>query len=104
MHARFEEIPIAFISHPVCACEMTIVHELGALRMLVGIEAENDRDGLAPIRAFGLGIQQPDVARQMFLVIGTDAIKLRRTVFEGGNGHRFTRALILIYQKLANRN
>jgi len=58
-----------------------------ALGLFVGIEAEDDGDGLAPVSALGRCIEQPDIACQMSLVIGTDAIQLRWPIFKGGRAH-----------------
>ena len=44
-------------------------------------------DGLAPVGALGLGIEQPDIACQVSLVVGTDAIQLRWPIFKGGRAH-----------------
>lgn len=70
------------------------MNELCAFGFFLGVEPEDDRDCLAPIGAFSLGVQQPNIARQMLLIVGADAIKLWGLVFEGRNGHRLARALV----------
>ena len=67
---------------------------------VIGVEPEDDRDCLAPIGAFSLGVQQPDIARQMLLIVGADAIKLWGLVFEGRNGHRLAHALVASLPKI----
>ena len=91
LSARFQEMSITFISHPMRAREMAVVYPLRTYVFLLRIEAEDDCNGLAPIRTFGLGVEQPNVARQVFLIIRTDAIKSWWLVFKGRNGHMFAR-------------
>jgi len=100
LHARFKEMSITFFSHPVGAREVTVVYELGALGFLLGIETEDNRNSLAPVSTFGLSVEQPDVARQMLLIVGTDMIELRRAVFKGRNGHSVARALVASLPKI----
>ena len=87
LHSRLKEMPIAFLGHPACTSEMAVMHNLRALGLFVGIEAEDDGDGLAPVGALGRGIKQPDIACQMSFVVGTDAIQLRWSIFKGGRAH-----------------
>ena len=87
VHARLKKVTVAFLGHPACTSEMAVMHNLRALGLFVGIEAEDDGDGLAPVGTFGLSIEQPDIACQMSLVVGTDAIQLRWPIFKGGRAH-----------------
>lgn len=73
--------------HPLGAGEMSVVYKLGALGFARWVKPKNDGNNLVPIGAFSVGIQEPDVSRQMALVIGIDAVGLRRTIFKWGNAH-----------------
>ena len=87
LHSRLKEMPIAFLGHPACTSEMAVMHNLRAFGLFVGIEAEDDGDGLTPVGALGRSVEQPDIACQMSLVVGTDAIQLRWPIFKGGRAH-----------------
>lgn len=87
LHSRLKEMPIAFLGHPACTSEMAVMHNLSAFGLFVGIEAEDDGDGLTPVGALGRGVEQPDIACQVSLVVGTHAIQLRWPIFKGGRAH-----------------
>jgi hypothetical protein len=74
LHARLKKVTVAFLGHPACTSEMAVMHNLRALGLFLGIESEDDGDCLAPVGALGLSIEQPDIACQVPLVVGTDAI------------------------------
>src|SRR3546814_3748925 len=87
LHSRLKKMTVAFLGHPACTSEMAVMHNLRALGLFVGIEAEDDGDGLAPVSPLGRCIEQPDIACQMSLIVGTDAIQLRWPIFKGGRAH-----------------
>ena len=87
LQARFKKVTVSFFGHPMCTSEMAVMHDSRALRFFVGIEAEDDGDGLAPVGALGLSIKQADITCQVPLVVGTDAIQLRGPIFKGGRAH-----------------
>ncbi len=75
------------LRHPPGARQMAVVHKLGPLRVMCWVEPKNYGNNLPPIGALGVGIKEPDVGRQMALVIGVDAFGLRRTIIKRGNAH-----------------
>ena len=87
VHARLKKVTVAFLGHPACTGEMAVMHNPRPLGLFLGIESEDDGNGLAPVGAVGRGIEQPDIACQMSLVVGTDAIQLRWPIFKGGRAH-----------------
>ena len=56
-----DEFPIAAFGHPARAGQMGIVNEAAALRVEVGIEAEQDLHGFAPIGAVARGVEQAQI-------------------------------------------
>src|SRR5580700_3797301 len=86
--ARAQKIAVARLRHPARAREMTVIDDAGAFRFAIGIQAENDPDGLLPVSAFLVGVQQSQIGCEMALVIGRQLRALWRAIFEGGARHR----------------
>src|SRR3546814_7542910 len=58
-----DKLTIAVLGHPACAGEMCVMDAPGSLRFAVGVETEQDRDGLPPIGTVGFCIEQAEVGR-----------------------------------------
>lgn len=63
------------------------MHGLRAVRLQCRVDAKNDCNGFAPIRAFGLGIEQTQVGYKVPLVIRRHALVLGRLGFEWRRRH-----------------
>ena len=55
------ELAVSVLSYPSSPGEMAAMHTIGAFRFLTGIDPEQDRDGLAPIRPIDLGVEQTEI-------------------------------------------
>jgi hypothetical protein len=55
LHARFEQVTVALLGHPVSAREMAVIDALRALGLFAWIDSKYDRDNFTPIGAFGFG-------------------------------------------------
>src|SRR3546814_13146469 len=60
-----DKLTIAVLGHPACAGEMCVMDAPGSLRFAVGVETEQDRDGLPPIGAVGFCIETAEVGDQL---------------------------------------
>jgi hypothetical protein len=78
--AGVQQLPIAGARHPFGPCQMGFVHMTAALRLALGVEAEQDLDGLAPIRAITIRIEQAQIKRHMRMVIAREQGAGRRFV------------------------
>lgn len=75
MHPLFlEEVTIARLGHPLRTGEMAFVDDLGAFRLLGGVNAKDDRDGFRPVRAFGFSVEQAQIGHKMPFVIRRHAL------------------------------
>src|SRR5690606_37558467 len=75
--ALADEQAIAMLGHPAGAGEMGVVDMARAVRLAVWIEAEQDRDGLAPVGAIGRRVEQPHIELHVLTVIGRERRALR---------------------------
>lgn len=82
MHGGLEKVMKSFLAHPVCTSKMAVMHALGPLRILVGVQSKNDGDGFAPVSPFGFSVKQANVFYQVLLIVWADAIQLRRAIFK----------------------
>lgn len=57
LHSRLEEMPVAALRHPASARQVTVVDHFGPIRLACRVEAEDDQNRFAPIRAFFIGIE-----------------------------------------------
>jgi len=78
---------VARLRHPARSREMAVVDDAGAFRFEVRIQAEYDLDGLPPVGAFLGRVQQPEVGREMALVVRRQLRALWGPIFEGDNCH-----------------
>jgi len=85
--ARTQKIAVARLRHPVRPREMSVMDHAGAFRFAIWIQAEYDSDRLPPVSAFLVRVQEPQIGREMALVIGRQLRALWRAVFEGGDRH-----------------
>lgn len=74
------ELTVSVLTHPPGPGQVAVVHAIGALGFLAGVDAEQERDGFAPIGAVGFGIEQPHVERHVSAVIAREQRALRRLV------------------------
>ena len=75
-----DEFPIAAFGHPARAGQMGIVNEAAALGVEVGIEAEQDLHGFAPIGAVARGVEQAQIQRHVLPIIGREPLTGRRRI------------------------
>ncbi len=61
---------------------MSGVNFLASLRIVMGVETEQNLDGLAPIRAVALGIEETQVQDHVLTVVGRELWALRRFIQE----------------------
>jgi hypothetical protein len=87
LERRFQEETITGLGHPARSGKMAIVNGPGALRLLNGVEAEDDRDDLAPIGTLFVRVEQAKIRRQMALVIARNPDAVRWTVLECRRGN-----------------
>ena len=71
---------IAELRHPSRSRQMRVVDNLRSLRFTIRIEAKNDRDCLAPVRAFRVGVEQKHVRREMAFVVARQTAPAWRLV------------------------
>src|ERR1700722_3149196 len=65
-----QQMVVAGLRHPPGTRKMALMDDPGAVRFSLRVEPKNDRDHLAPIRTFRVGVEQPKVCRQVALIIG----------------------------------
>src|SRR3546814_19226129 len=53
-----DKLTIAVLGHPACAGEMCVMDAPGSLRFAVGVEPEQDRDGIPPIGDDGFRLRK----------------------------------------------
>lgn len=63
-------MPIAMRRHPFGAGQMALKGSSRAGWLLRRIDLKNDPRDLGPIRAFGIGIEKPQIGDEMLLIIG----------------------------------
>ena len=73
---------------------MSVMHAARAIRLMLGIETEDDLHDLAPIGSFFCSVQKPQIGLEMSLVIGRDVRLIGGLVVEGGDNHRRTPDLV----------
>lgn len=78
--ALAHEQAVAVLGHPAGTGEMGVVDMARAVRLALGIEAEQDRDGLAPVGAVGRRVEQAHVELHVLTVIGRERRALRRFI------------------------
>ena len=66
---------------------MTLMHEVRAYRLALRIETENDLDCFAPVRAFVVRVEEPDIGDAVAIVICRHLRTVGRLIFKWWNGH-----------------
>lgn len=64
-----KKVSVAAFAHPASARQMRGPGPVCALRLLRGIDVENDPRELLPVCAFGLGVEQTQIRHEVLLVI-----------------------------------
>ena len=64
-----KQVAVAVFGHPSGAQEMAFMDVPGAFGIVAGINAEQDGNRFAPVRAVGMGVEQANVELQMLHVI-----------------------------------
>jgi hypothetical protein len=64
-----QQMPIAMLSHPFGASQMTVERESRAIRLPIWINTQHDPRDLAPVGTLGVSVKQPQVSHQMFLIV-----------------------------------
>jgi hypothetical protein len=82
-----QEMAETGLGHPARAGEVAVVHNAGTLGLPFWIEAEDDLDGLFPVRTLFVRVEQAQIGCEMSLVIGGQLGAVRRAIFEGGDIH-----------------
>ena len=67
---------------------MAVVNALRPVGIDTRVEPEDDPRHLAPVRAFLLGVEQPQIGGQMGLVIACQPFRLRWGLLEAVSGNR----------------
>ena len=65
---RADQLAIAMLGHPLRAGEMRVMNLAASRRFACGIEAKENLDGFAPIRAVARGIEQAQIENHMLAV------------------------------------
>ncbi len=77
----------------------------GAVGIAVGIEREKDLHRLAPVGAFGGGVEEPNIKSKMAFIVSRETVALRGAILEGNDGHRLVHVSWLINRiRIANAN
>lgn len=79
-----QQVPIAMLGHPFGARQVAFPSSARARRFCRGIDVQHRPRYLAPISAFGLGIKEPHIGDEMFLVVGGQGLGARSKI-----GHRW---------------
>lgn len=66
--------------HPLCPFEVALPRAARAIWLLDGIDVQHNECDLLPIRAVSFGIEKSKIGREMFLVVGGQAVGLRNEV------------------------
>jgi len=74
---------LAVFGHPFGACQVTFPSSVGAHWLYRGIDVQHQPGDLVPIGAFGLGVKEPYIGDEVFLVVGGQALGVRSDI-----GHR----------------
>jgi hypothetical protein len=64
-----QQMPIAILSHPFGASQMTVERMSRAIRLPIWINMQHDPRDLAPVSTLGVSVKQPQVSHQMFLIV-----------------------------------
>lgn len=57
LHPWLKKMTITLFGHPARARKMAIIHALGAVWFSLGVDAEDERNGFAPICTFRLRVE-----------------------------------------------
>jgi hypothetical protein len=87
MWTRIQEMAVTGLCHPARAGEVAVVHNTCTLGLPFWIEVEDDLDGLFPVRALFVRVEQAQIGGEVPLVIGGQLGAVRRAIFEGGDLH-----------------
>jgi hypothetical protein len=64
-----QQMPIAILSHPFGASQMTVERMSRAIRLPIWINMQHDPRHVAPVSTLGVSVKQPQVSHQMFLIV-----------------------------------
>jgi len=64
-----KQVAVTVFGHPSGAQEMAFMDVPSALGIITGVNAEQNGNRLAPVRALGIGVEQANVELQMFDVV-----------------------------------
>jgi hypothetical protein len=67
--AATQQMSIAMFSHPFGAGQMTVERMSRAIWLPIRINMQHNPRYLAPIRALGVGVEEPQISHNMFLVV-----------------------------------
>jgi len=88
LNSRIVSVPLTFaddflvaaFGHPACARQVRVMDETTALRIEIGIEAEQNLHRLAPVGAVARGVEQAQIQRHVLAVIGRQRLTGRRFI------------------------
>ena len=88
--AILQQMAVAGLGHPPRTREVAFMDALGAIRLLRGVDLEQDLDDLTPICAIGSSIKNAEVELQMSMIIVGEVITAWRFILKGldHNGSR----------------
>lgn len=80
MSGLARELSVSVLTHPVSSGQMAAVHAIGAFGFLAGVDAEEQRDGFAPVGAVSFRVEQPQIELHVSAVVARQQRALRRLV------------------------
>ncbi len=80
----FQEIPPPNFGHPFCTRQVVVVYPLGEIRIRCNVYAENNLDGLTPVGAVVLRIEEPKIGDLMLQIVGRYRVYKRRAFLKRG--------------------
>jgi hypothetical protein len=74
---------ITVLRHPLRALEVALPGTPRALVLLQWIDVQHYSCHLGPIRALGVGVEEPEIGDQVFLVVSSENVSLRSLIING---------------------
>src|SRR5260370_42195368 len=74
---------IAVLCHPLRALEVALPGAPRPVGLLRWIDVQHYSRHLGPIRALGVGIEEPEIGDQVFLVVTSENVSLRSLIING---------------------
>ena len=78
--ATAQKMPVAILGHPARAGQVGGPNSLGLLWIVRRIEMQNDPGNLAPISAFRISIEKPQISDEVLLVVAGEDVCRRSSI------------------------